>query len=305
MSSGEDARPILVTGGGGQVGTELRRLAARDKATVIAPARGELDISDPRAVAAFVASRPWSAVINAAAYTAVDRAESDVAEAWRVNALGPAALASAASQAGVPIIHLSTDYVFDGAKADFYVEDDPVAPLGVYGASKEGGEQAVRTAAPRHVILRTAWVVSPHGGNFIKTMLRLGAERPLLRVVDDQRGCPTSAADIAEAALAIAARLSADPAAPSGTYHFVNEGEATWCGFAREIFAIAGEAGLSVPQVEPIGTADYPTPARRPANSRLSTKKLTRDFAIAPRPWRPAVREIVQALIAPPNGTEI
>ena len=304
MASGQGRAPILVTGGGGQVGCELRRLARAEGTTIVAPARAELDIGDPDAVAAFVGARPWSAVINAAAHTAVDRAESDVVQAWRVNALGPAALAAAAREAGVPIVHLSTDYVFDGAKADPYVEDDPVAPLGVYGASKEGGEQAVRTAAPRHVILRTAWVVSPHGGNFVKTMLRLGAERPLLRVVDDQRGCPTSAADIAQAAMAIAARLIGDPGAPSGTYHFVNRGEASWCEFAREIFAVAAQAGLTVPRVEAIGTADYPTPARRPANSRLSTEKLIRDFAITPRPWRPAVREIVQALIGRGQGTE-
>lgn len=295
--SSPPATEILLTGGSGQVGTELIRLAPVGL-NLSAPGRNDLDLADPDAIEALVASRPWAAVINCAAHTAVDRAETEVVAAWRANALGPAALAQATAKAQIPLIHVSTDYVFDGSKPGFYAETDPVAPVSVYGASKEGGEQAVRTANPRHVILRTAWVVSPHGSNFIKTMLRLAETRPELRVVDDQRGCPTSATDIARTLLAIAQRMIAEPDAPTGTYHFVNQGEASWCEFARAIFEIAGARGHPVPQVEAIGTADYPTPARRPANSRLDVGKLERDYFISPRPWRAAVEEIVDTLLA-------
>jgi dTDP-4-dehydrorhamnose reductase len=288
---------ILLTGGGGQVGTEFQRRAP-EGFEIVAPGRDRLDLADPDAIAALVASRPWACVINSGAYTAVDKAESDPVTAWKVNALAPAAFAWATAQAGVPLIQLSTDYVFDGSKPSPYLEDDPVGPVSVYGASKEAGEQAVRTGNPRHVILRTAWVVSPHGGNFIKTMLRLAETRDRLTVVDDQHGCPTSAADIAEALAVIAARLAKDAEAPAGTYHFVNSGEATWCGFAREIFRLAEAKGRTIPTVEGIPTSGYPTPARRPANSRLDTAKLTRDFGVEPRSWRTAVSEVVETLLA-------
>jgi dTDP-4-dehydrorhamnose reductase len=287
---------ILLAGGDGQVGTELRRLAPPHW-RIAAPDEDELDLTDAEAVAAMVASEPWSAVINAAAYTAVDKAESDIVTAWKVNALGPAALAEATAKAGVPLVHISTDYVFSGDKAGFYVEGDPVGPMGVYGASKEAGEQAVRTGNLRHVIVRTAWLVSPHGNNFIKTMLRLGAERPALRVVDDQRGCPTSAGDLAEALISVTSRLIADAEAPCGDYHFVNTGEASWCEFARAIFAAAKAHGHPVPTVEAITTAEYPTPARRPANSRLSTDKIRRDYGVTPRPWNEAMEDIVARLL--------
>jgi dTDP-4-dehydrorhamnose reductase len=288
---------ILLTGGGGQVGSELQRLAPSSW-RLVAPGRGELDLGDPDCVTAAVASRRWAAVINAGAYTAVDRAESDQVAAWRINALGPAALAAATALAGIPLIHISTDYVFDGAKSDAYVEDDKVGPLGVYGASKEGGEQAVRTGNPRHIILRTAWVYSAHGANFVKTMLRLGAERPALRVVDDQYGCPTSASDIARAVIAMTERRLSDSLAPTGTYHFVNDGEATWCGFARAIFAAAERRGYKAPQVEAIPTSEFPTAARRPANSRLCTAKLRHDFEIAPQAWSAALEETLDSLFS-------
>lgn len=287
---------ILLTGGSGQVGTEVVRLAPAGL-NIVAPGRAELDMADPDSIARMVASRPWAAVINSAAYTAVDKAESDIVAAWKVNALGPAALAQATAAAGIPLVHVSTDYVFDGSKDGFYREDDPIAPLGVYGASKQAGEQAVRTGNPRHVILRTAWVVSPHGANFVKTMLRLAQTRPELGVVGDQRGCPTSATDIAEALLTITQRLIAAPDAPTGVYHFVNQGEATWCEFARAIFALAAERGHPAPKVNVITTADYPTPARRPANSRLDVAKLVQDYAITPRPWKAALEEIVATLL--------
>lgn len=295
---------ILLTGGSGQVGTEIIRRAPAGW-NIVAPGRTGLDMADPDSIAAMVASRPWAAAINCAAYTAVDRAETDVIAAWKANALGPAALARATAEAEVPLVHLSTDYVFDGGKDGFYVENDPVAPLGVYGASKEAGEQAVRTGNPRHVILRTAWVVSPHGSNFVKTMLRLAETRSELGVVDDQRGCPTSAGDIAEAVLAIVERLTASPAeAPTGTYHFVNQGEATWREFAEAIFGLAAARGRRAPRVNAITTADYPTPARRPANSRLDVAKLGQDYAIAPRPWRTALEDIIAELLPAKQGQD-
>jgi dTDP-4-dehydrorhamnose reductase len=285
--------PILVTGGSGQVGGALLRLAPSG-IELVAPARSELDLTDPAALAAIVGARSWAAVVNCAAYTAVDKAESDVVAAWQINALAPAALAAATAAAGIPLIHVSTDYVFDGSKAGPYREDDPVAPIGVYGASKLGGEVAVRTANPAHVILRTAWVVSATGHNFVKTMLRLGAERPQLRVVADQRGCPTSADDIARAILTILNRVGDGT---YGTFHFVNGGEATWHGLAEAVFARAAAHGRPAPTVEAIATSDYPTPAARPANSRLATDKITRDFGIVPRDWKDAVDEIVDALV--------
>jgi dTDP-4-dehydrorhamnose reductase len=287
------SRPILVTGGSGQVGGAIVRLAGARE--VAAPGRAALDLSDPQAIAHAVASRDWAAVVNCAAYTAVDRAEGDVVAAWQANALAPAALAAATAAAGIPLIQLSTDYVFDGAKPSPYVEADPVAPLGVYGASKEGGEQAVRTANPRHIILRTAWVVSAQGANFVKTMLRLGAERDELRIVADQRGCPTGAEDIARAVLAILDRLDGDDPA-YGTYHFVNAGEASWADLAEAVFARAGINGRRQPRITRIATADYPTPAARPANSRLDTARLSATFGIVPRDWRTMIDEVVDAL---------
>ena len=288
-------RPVLVTGGSGQVGTALQRLASPGFA-LVAPSRAELDLADPQAIAAMVAARPWAAVINAAAYTAVDKAESDVVAAWQANALAPAAFAAATKAAGIPLLHVSTDYVFDGSKAAAYREDDPVGPGGVYGASKEAGEQGVRTANPHHIILRTAWVVSPHGANFVKTMLRLGADRPELRVVADQHGCPTSAEDIAKTLLVLL-RAAAGHAPHWGTYHFVNSGAATWHALAEAVFAQAATHGRPVPRVVPITTAEYPTPARRPANSRLATARIERDFGIIPRPWREAIDGIVDQLL--------
>ncbi|HTJ65528.1 MAG TPA: dTDP-4-dehydrorhamnose reductase [Alphaproteobacteria bacterium] len=288
---------ILVTGGQGQVGIELAARGWPNGVRLSLPTRDELDISDAGSVRAFLAGRSFAAVINCAAYTAVDKAESDIGAAFAVNALGPALLAEAFKSAGTPIVHISTDYVFDGAKDEPYLDSDPINPLGVYGASKEAGEQAIRGAAARAVILRTAWVVSPHRANFIKTMLRVGAERPVLRVVADQRGCPTSAKDLAGAAAEIALRLIADDRAPTGTYHFVNGGDTTWHGLACRVFETASRHGGPSPTVEAIATAEYPTPAKRPANSRLSTARLTADFGIVPRPWQDATDEIVDALI--------
>lgn len=200
-------RHVLVTGGSGQVGRELSRYAWPKGWAATVLTRAELDLADPAAIAAKVAERSWAAVINAAAYTAVDKAEDDQVTAWAVNALAPAALAQACRAADIPLVQVSTDYVFDGAKHGAWEEGDPVGPLGVYGASKLGGELAVRSSGARHAIVRTAWVVSAHGANFVKTMLRVSAERSALRVVDDQHGSPTSAADLAHALATVASTL--------------------------------------------------------------------------------------------------
>lgn len=279
--------PILVTGGTGQVGTGLRTLAGRFGVELVTPGRDTLDLADPAAIERAVGERDWAAVISCAAYTGVDKAESEPDAAWAANAIAPELLALATATRGIRLLHVSTDYVFDGSKDVPYIEDDAVAPLGNYGASKEAGERGVRAANPDHVILRTAWVVSPWGNNFVKTMLRLGRERDLVRVVDDQVGCPTSALDIAEALLTIATR-----GGPAGTYHFVNSGEASWYDLARFVF---DRARLPA-KLEPIPTSEYPMPAKRPANSRLATDRIARDYGIRPRPWQQAVGQVVDEL---------
>src|SRR5258708_31333128 len=238
---------LLVLGAGGQVGHELCRLAWPADYRVAAFARAEIDITRQEAVAAGVNRERPDIVINAAAYTAVDRAESEPGAAWAGNCAGPGYLAAACHTAGIPLIHISTDYVFDGSKKGPYREDDPVKPLGVYGHSKEAGDRAVREALAEHVILRTAWVYSAHGHNFVKTMLRVAAERPVLRVVSDQIGSPTSAADIAGAIAAIVRRLAAGDR-PWGTYHFSGGGAGTLRGLAPAILAHAAAGARAPPR---------------------------------------------------------
>lgn len=285
----------MVTGGNGQLGTELRRYAWPEGWSVTAVDVEELDLTDTAGIAALVASKPWAAVISGAAYTAVDKAESDVATAWAINALAPAAFAEACGKADIPLLQVSTDYVFDGSKPGGWEVGDPVGPLNVYGASKLGGELAVQTGCKRHAIIRTSWVVSAHGNNFVKTMLRVGAECERLTVVDDQHGAPTAAADLADALAKIAMRMTADVSL-AGTWHFSNAGCTTWAGFAREIFAQAAKHGGPSPGVAPITTADYPVPAMRPAHSQLSHTAIQRDFGITPRPWQDALSDILSEL---------
>ncbi len=298
------AEPIhlLATGGAGQVGMELGALDWPDGVVLHRPDRTELDLADPASIRRVFETTPYAAVINAGAYTAVDRAESDLVNAFAVNAMAPAVLAELTARAGIPLVQVSTDYVFDGASQTPYVETDPVGPLGVYGASKLAGELAVRTGNPRSVILRTAWVQSPHRSNFVKTMLRLAGEQPRLRVVADQFGCPTAAADIATAVRLITLRLMDDRNAPTGVYHFVNAGSTSWAGLASMVMEQSRMRGGPSVAVEPIPTSDYPTPARRPANSRLSTDKIVRDYGVVPRDWSPAVAEVVEALVGGRNA---
>jgi dTDP-4-dehydrorhamnose reductase len=277
---------ILVFGETGQV---ARELAAQAPVTTLS--RAQADLMDPAACAAAIRAHRPRAVINAAAWTAVDRAEAEEEAATVINAHAPGAMAGACAAMAIPFVQISTDYVFDGTGTAPWTPDSPTGPLSAYGRSKLKGEEAVRAAGGPHVILRTSWVFSAHGANFVKTMLRLGTERPTLRVVADQWGAPTPAAAIASACLTIADRLIAAPHL-SGTHHFAGTPDTTWAGFARAIM----EGARLQAQVEDIPTAAYPTPARRPANSRLDCTALTRDFGI-PRPdWRPALRQMLADL---------
>lgn len=290
---------LLLLGGNGQVGRELRRsllalgelvVATRDGAGADAVA----DFDAPGSLAALVARVAPDVVVNAAAYTAVDRAETDADAAFRVNAEAPAAIAAACAGIGTRLVHYSTDYVFDGGASRPYREDDATAPLGVYGASKLAGEDAIRASGARHAILRTAWVYAAHGRNFLRTMLRLAGERDELRVVADQVGAPTPAAWIADAT----ADVLRGGAGASGTWHLVADGQTSWHGFAEAIMTEAQALGLlaRVPRVLPITTADYPTPAKRPAYSVLDTTKLRRDFGIAPPDWRDGLRATLREM---------
>lgn len=289
---------ILQFGTTGQLATELIRQAPAHDVALTALSRGDADLMVPEACAAAVERAQPDLVVIAAAYTAVDQAEAEPEVAIRVNAESPAAIATAAGHNGAAVVHISSDYVFDGTKAGAYVEDDAPAPASAYGESKLQGERAVWVGDPRAMILRTSWVVSAHGRNFVKTMLRLAGEGRPIRVVDDQWGRPTSAADLADFVLANAGRLvaaeSGDPV--FGLTHFANAGETTWRRVAEATFELA--LGADAPAVEPITTADYPTAARRPARSVLDTKRLETVFGYTPRPWRDALADIVTELKA-------
>lgn len=279
---------IIVTGARGQVGWELTHRAVALGHDVLAWDLAELDITDVVAVDRALDASGADVAINAAAYTAVDKAEQEPEFAFAVNRDGPAHLAAACAQSNIPLLHISTDYVFDGRKAGPYTEDDPVTPLGVYGQSKQEGDEAVRRLLSRHLILRVSWVFGVHGHNFVKTILRLAREREELRVVADQHGCPTYAGDIADVLLELAGRLDElDARGAWGTYHYCGEPATTWHGFASAIVEQARtREPLEVRVVTPISTIDYPTPAARPANSVLDSARLTKHFGIWPRSWR-------------------
>lgn len=286
---------ILQFGKSGQLATELRRRAAEDGLSLVALGHGEAEFADPAACAARVAELAPDLVVIAAAYTAVDQAESERELAFRINAETPGAIAAAAHAVGASLVHVSTDYVFDGGKGAPYVESDPTNPLNVYGASKLAGENAVLAANPRATVLRTSWVVSAHGRNFVKTMLRVAGEGLPLKVVDDQFGRPTAAGDLAQFILDQAARLTVSAGDPAfGLFHFANEGEVSWKGFAEAIFELA--LGEAAPHVEAIRTAERPAPATRPLRGTLDTRRLERVFGYSPRPWRTALAEIIDEL---------
>ncbi len=286
----------LVTGGSGQLATSLAA-AAPDGFAISVVGRPNFDFDRPESIdAVFAEARP-ELVINAAAYTAVDAAESDAEAAFRANRDGPARLAALCAAAGARLVHVSTDYVFDGAKGAPYVEQDPTNPTGVYGASKLAGEQAVLAALPGAVILRTAWVYAPTGRNFVRTMLNAARKTDRLRVVADQIGCPTTATDLAEAIFALVPRLMAADA-PAGVFHAVGGGWTSWHGLAVATFEEAARYGAPVPEVAPIATADWPTPARRPADSRLDCGRLAAAFGVALPPWRASLARAIDAIFA-------
>lgn len=290
---------IAVTGKSGQVVTALIERAAAAGHEVIALGRPEMDLADPASVARALEAAAPDVVVSAAAYTAVDKAEAEADLAHAVNGAGAGAVARAARTLGVPVVHVSTDYVFDGALDRAYREDDATGPTGVYGASKLAGEQAVLAAYPEgSAILRVAWVYSPFGGNFVKTMLRLAGDRDEVSVVADQVGNPTSALDIADGILLVATNLvaSGDPAL-RGVFHMTARGEASWADFAAAIFAASSARGGPSAQVNPITTAQYPTPATRPANSRLDCARIAEVHGVALPDWRGSLETVVARLI--------
>jgi dTDP-4-dehydrorhamnose reductase len=290
---------IVVTGREGQVVRSLVERAAGSGVEVVAVGRPELELGGEASdiIAAIEAAKP-DVVVSAAAYTQVDRAESERDAAFAINGDGPKAIAQAAALLAVPLVHLSTDYVFDGASPEPYREEDRTNPTGVYGASKLAGEQAVLASHADSAVLRTAWVYSPFGSNFIKTMLRLAGERDEVSVVADQHGNPTSALDIADGILRVAFNLRGDSSSEMrGIFHMTGQGSATWADLAEAAFADSAEAGGPSALVRRIGTADYPTPARRPANSRLNSSKLERVHGVRLPEWRTSTKEVVRRLV--------
>ena len=285
---------ILLFGAGGQVGTELCRRQWPHAYHITATDRDEIDIVSPEAVVAAFRREQPDIAINAAAFTAVDLAESEREAAFAINRDGAGALAGASAELAIPLIHLSTDYVFDGRKSGAYVEQDPVNPLSVYGASKEAGEQSIRAALPAHLILRTSWVYAPEGKNFVLSMLARANQASELRIVDDQQGCPTAASEIARAVMAAAARLLAGNGV-FGTFHFCGAGSISWHGFAQAIFELSGGPQ---PRLKAIPSSEYPTPALRPANSVLDAGKFRRLYGFAARPWRESLADCLAEIAA-------
>lgn len=293
---------VLVTGGAGQLATML----AASGADVVRVGRPAFDFERPESIAeVFGAVRP-SLVVNAAAWTAVDLAETEPEAAMRANRDGPAVLARLCAEAGVPMIHVSTDYVFDGDKGAAYVETDATNPMAVYGVTKLAGERAVLAACARSVVLRTSWVYSAVGKNFVRTMLGAARKVDRVRVVADQKGCPTSAEDLAGVILAVAARLQEGWREEyGGVFHAAGDGWTTWHGLAEAVFAESGRLGGRVPAVEAIGTAEWPTPARRPPDSRLACGKLERVFGVRQPDWRDGVARVVGVLAAEMGAAEV
>ena len=289
---------IIVIGANGQLGWELCKRGEQMDFNILALDLPEFDITHRATVNEILGQTDISLIINAAAYTAVDKAESEPQCAFAINRDGPFYIASRCSKSGIPLIHISTDYVFDGIKKSPYLETDPVAPLNVYGKSKAAGEEYIRRIFPKHIIIRTSWLYGVHGHNFVKTMLRLGTERELLHVVNDQFGSPTYAGDLAHAILTIASYFRDERSVQWGTYHYCGKGETTWHGFAEKIFSFAwGRYPLVVKSVEGITTAEYPTAAKRPANSTLDCSLIKSNFGISPPPWEKSLENVVFEII--------
>ena len=289
---------VLVTGAAGQVGGCLKR---RPEGLDLVPVDvAEMDLASGEAINAALDALQPDLIVSCAAYTAVDQAEKEPELAFAVNAAAPGVMARWCAAHGRPLIHMSTDYVFPGNGTRPYREDDPVGPVSVYGASKEAGERAVREACPRHIIFRTAWVYAAEGKNFVRTMLRLGAEKPALGVVADQSGCPTAAHSIAGALIRMVKTVSAGREDLWGTYHYVDAGETTWHGFAEAIFDIAAPRWGRRPEVARLTTDQYPTPARRPAYSVLDTTRIRAAFGLTPAPWQDNLRQVMAEILGGP-----
>ena len=289
---------VLVTGARGQVGAEVVR-ALEGRVEVVAHDRASLDLANPDAIRERIREASPQIIVNAGAYTAVDRAETEADMAHAVNAVAPGIIAEEAKRANALLVHYSTDYVFDGTKSSPYVETDPTGPVSAYGRTKLDGEQAIAASGCAHAILRTSWIYAPRGKNFLLTMLALAAKQPEIRVVDDQRGAPTSAAQIARATADLLAmgvdRIASEP----GIYHATARGETTWFGFAQAIFEAWSKRagpGFGKPRLTPIATSQYPTPARRPANSVLSNAKLERAFGVRLSDWHQGLEDVLSAL---------
>jgi dTDP-4-dehydrorhamnose reductase len=294
-------RCILVTGGSGQLAQGVARAAHAFESLgpVVVVGRPDFDFDRPETIEAVLSAHAPALVINAAAWTAVDAAEAEPEAAARANASGPGAIAAFCAQSDTKLLHISTDYVYDGSKGAPYVESDPPSPTGVYGATKLAGERAVLEHMSDAVVLRTSWVYAEQGRNFVLTMLNAARRLPELRVVADQRGCPTNADDLAHAVLGVAAHMLTNPrASVGGVYHAAGSGETSWHGFAEAIFDAAAEHGRVRPIVHPIATADWPTPARRPADSRLNCGKLAAAFGVRLPDWQPSLRRAVAAICA-------
>lgn len=294
---------ILVTGSEGQFGWELQRQGQLFGFEIIGVDLPQIDITNIIHVENALSAYQPVLIVNAAAYTNVDKAESEADLAFAVNRDGPDNLARACANAKLPFIHISTDYVFDGQKKSPYIETDQVSPIGVYGKSKEQGEKGVRLQTKEHIILRTSWLYGVHGNNFVKTMLRLGREKKILKVVSDQYGSPTSAADLAEAVLTIADLIISSSKINSGiiwgTYHYCGQGITTWHEFAKRIFEIAGRHdAMKVEKIEPIKTIDYPTPAKRPLFSGLDCSLIEKSFGIKAKPWQESLKVTIDRIFA-------
>ena len=290
---------ILVAGSNGQLGKELTRQGGAALSEIFPFDLPELDIADPFGVARIIDGTRPDLIVNAAAYTNVDGAEDEPEAAFTANSDGPECLAKACRDAGIPMIHISTDYVFSGDTAEPYQEKDPVAPMGVYGRSKAEGEARVQACLDAHIIVRTSWLYGAYGRNFVKTMLRLGAERPVIRVVNDQFGCPTSAADLAEAVLRIALEAVKRNPEKWGIYHYCNAGVVSWHDFAGEIFYLAEKYGYGpIPVVEPISTDQYPVKAGRPPFSAMRCDRIRQAFGIRQNPWSRSLARIIERIFS-------
>ncbi|MEO1206568.1 MAG: dTDP-4-dehydrorhamnose reductase [Pseudomonadota bacterium] len=299
MTTISEERPIVVIGKSGQLAEALVRRGTDHGLPVVAGGRPDVDLTDVGSIKTFILQTKPSVVINAAAYTAVDNAETEADAAVALNAEGPANLAALCAIAGIPLVHVSTDFVFSGLTTAPYPEEEDPSPLGVYGASKAAGEVGVRIAHPQHVIVRTSWVYGIEGNNFVKTMLRLGAEKGQVSVVDDQLGAPTFADDLADVLLTVAGKVAgSEDSELFGTFHFSNAGQTTWCRYANAIFHMAGAGGQPMAIANPIPTSEYPTAATRPPYSVLDCSKLVDVYGVTQRDWQEALASAMPAIIA-------